>query len=244
MLIAPAERADILVDFSNVPAGQKIVLENFAGVGGFTGTTETTAQIMQFTVTDQKGFAPKQLPQNLNPTLAGSFPTLPSPSTQRIITLIDVAGSNGPATMLLDGQKWDAPVSEIPALGSTEDWLLINPTVDAHPIHIHLIQFQVVQHQLFNATNYMAEWTRLNGDPPLNHSTVNVASLETYFIGTASGPSPTEQAWKDTITVNSGEIVTIRLRWTEQNGDPFPSTRLLVQATFGTATSWSTRITK
>jgi FtsP/CotA-like multicopper oxidase with cupredoxin domain len=135
--------------------------------------------------------------------------------------------------MLLDGQKWDAPISETPTLGSTEDWLIVNPTIDAHPIHIHLLQFQVVQHQMFNITNYMAEWTRLNGDPPLNHSTVNVASLEPYFIGAATGPLPTEQAWKDTVIVNNGEIVTIRLRWTEQNGNPFP-----FNATAGPAYVW------
>ena len=60
------------------------------------------------------------------------------------------------------------------------------------------------------------------GNPPLNKSTVNVPSLEPYAIGASTGPSSTEEAWKDTITVHSGEIVTIRLRWTEQNGNPFP----------------------
>ena len=124
--------------------------------------------------------------------------------------------------MLLDGQKWAAPISETPKLGSTEDWLLINPTIDAHPIHVHLVQFQIVRHQEFNITAYITEWTRLNGDPPLNHSTVNVPSLDLYFIGSSTGPSPSERAWKDTVMVNAGEVVTIRLRWTEQNGNPFP----------------------
>ncbi len=222
ILIAPAERADILIDFSQVPVGQKIIMENFAGIGGYTGIGEGTSQIMQFTVTGEKGFTPKQLPQDLNPTLTGSFPTLPSPSARRVLTLIDVPGPNGSAAMLLDGQRWAAPVSETPTVGSTEEWLLVNPTIDAHPIHIHLIQFQIVQRQLFNSTTYMAEWTRLNGDPPLNHSTVNVASLEQYFIGAPAAPSLFEQAWKDTVADNSGEIVTIRLRWTEQNGNSFP----------------------
>jgi FtsP/CotA-like multicopper oxidase with cupredoxin domain len=88
-------------------------------------------------------------------------------------------------------------------------------------MHVHLVQFQVVRRQQLNSTAYLAEWTRLNGEPPLNHSTVNVPSLDPYLLGAIIGPSPSEQAWKDTVIVNSGEIVTIRLRWTEQNGDPF-----------------------
>jgi spore coat protein A len=222
LLIAPAERADILVDFSNIPAGTKIVLQNFAGFQESEENAQTTGQIMQFTVTDEKGFTPNQLPTNLNPTLTGDFPTLPTPDKQRILTLIDVPGPNGPAAMLLDGQKWVSPISETPQLGSTEDWVLINPTTDAHPIHIHLIQFQLVRRQTFNISAYKADRTTLNGNPPLNHSTVNVPSLSPYLTGTSSGPTPSEQAWKDTVTVNSGEAVVIRLRWAEQNGTPFP----------------------
>jgi FtsP/CotA-like multicopper oxidase with cupredoxin domain len=220
MLIAPAERADILIDFSNIPAGTKIVLQNFAG-SGTEEEQQTTGQIMQFTVTDQKGFTPNQLPTNLNPTLAGNFPTLPAPDKTRTLTLVDVAGQNGPEELLLDGQKWDAEVSETPTLGSTEDWQIVNPSMDQHPIHVHLVQFQVVYRQKFNVASYLGTWIRLNGNPPLNHSTVNVP-LDSFFTGQPTGPSPSEQAWKDTVVVNSGEVVTIRLRWTEQNGDPFP----------------------
>jgi bilirubin oxidase len=40
--------------------------------------------------------------------------------------------------------EWGAPVSENPALGATEIWELHNFTADAHPIHVHLVQFDVV----------------------------------------------------------------------------------------------------
>ncbi len=72
-----------------------------------------------------------------------------------------------------------------------------------------------------NVSAYQAEWTLLNGNPPLNHATVNVPSLGPYLLGTPTGPTPSEQAWKDTINVNSGEVAVIRLRWTQQNGNPF-----------------------
>ncbi|MFD0508252.1 multicopper oxidase domain-containing protein [Streptomyces chiangmaiensis] len=40
--------------------------------------------------------------------------------------------------------RWDDPVTENPALGATEIWEIHNFTVDAHPIHIHEVQFQIV----------------------------------------------------------------------------------------------------
>jgi spore coat protein A len=227
VLIAPAQRIDILVDFSNIPAGEKIVMENFGGTGDATG------QIIQFTVADETGFTAKALPSNLNPTLAGNFPTLPAPLKQRILTLVDVPGQNGSEALLLDGQKWAAPVSETPTLGSTEDWILVNPTMEAHPIHVHLVQFQLVQRQTFDVVAYSAEWSRLNGDPPFTHSTINVVSLDAYLTGEPSGPSPSEQAWVDTIIVYSGEAVKIRMRWTQQNGSPF-----MFDATAGPGYVW------
>jgi FtsP/CotA-like multicopper oxidase with cupredoxin domain len=221
-IIAPGERIDILVDFSHVQAGQKIILENFAGVSSSEQEAQTTGRIMQFTVTDNKGFTPQTLPSNLNPTLSGDFPTLPSTSKQRILTLTDVQGANGPTTTLLDGQTWSAPVSEKPTLGSTEDWVLVNPTMDVHPIHVHLVQFQIVKHQSIDSTAYINAWKSLNGDPPLNHPTKNVPSLEPFFTGTSSGPTSSEEGWKDTVLVNPGEMVTIRIRWAEQDGNPYP----------------------
>jgi bilirubin oxidase len=45
-----------------------------------------------------------------------------------------------------DGEPkhWGDPVTENPVLNSTEEWHIDNQTEDAHPIHIHLVQFQVV----------------------------------------------------------------------------------------------------
>jgi FtsP/CotA-like multicopper oxidase with cupredoxin domain len=232
-LIAPGERIDILVDFSNVPAGQKIILENYAGSSSGGVAPQTTGQIMQFTVTDGKGLTPKPLPSNLNPTLAGDFPNLPTPSKTRILTLTAVPGPSGSEEMLLDGQTWSASISEKPTLGSTEDWVIVNPTMDNHPIHVHLVQFQFVQRQAFAGISYMDDWSRLNGDPPLNHTTVNVPSITPYLTGTPTGPTASEQGWKDTIVVNSGEVVTIRLRWAEQNGNQFP-----FDATVGSGYVW------
>ena len=217
-IIAPGERIDILVDFSSFAAGQKIVLQN---IFESTQNKQTTGQVMQFTVVNKHGFSPKQLPANLNPTLNGDFPSLQSSGKQRILTLTNIADATGSQSMLLDGQKWSAPISEKPELGSTEDWVIVNPLMEAHPIHLHLVQFQIVSRQKFDIANYLKEWQRLNGETPFDKATVNVESLKPYLKGVANGPSYSEQGWKDTAIVNSGEVLTIRSRWAQQNGDSY-----------------------
>jgi spore coat protein A len=222
LLLAPAERADILVNFSDKPAGQKIILQNSALINPSQAESQTLGQMLQFSVIDEVGFSPKQLPSNLNPTLAGDFPSLPTPSKERMLTLTQVTGPNGPLEILLDGQKWASPITENPEVGTTEDWVIVNPTQDAHPIHVHLIQFQIVKRQAFNATAYMTEWTTLNGQPPLNHTTINVDSLDSYLIGSPFSPPSYEQGWKDTIVAFPNEVTVIRIRFTQQDGSDFP----------------------
>jgi spore coat protein A len=45
------------------------------------------------------------------------------------------------------GQMWSDPVTETPRAGSTEIWNIFNLTGDAHPIHVHLVEFQVLSRQ-------------------------------------------------------------------------------------------------
>jgi hypothetical protein len=68
----------------------------------------------------------------------------------------------------------------------------------------------------------MEDWKALNGEPPFSHPTVNVPNLNRYLSNLVVPPQPNEQGWKDTITVNSGEVVTIRVRFAQQDGSSFP----------------------
>jgi spore coat protein A len=226
VLISPAERIDIVVDFSNIEPGTKVILRNTA-LTNHPIEDQTVGQIIQFTVTNQSGpnpFNAAAAPEPFNPTLTGTaFPTLPNATKTRLLTLIQVNGTGGNTLeMLLDGQTWDAPVTEMPVLGSTEDWVIVNPSSSEHPIHLHLVQFQLLQRQSFDSDAYMKAWTELNGPAPLNHSTVNVQSLSTYLTGQPRTPDANEQGWKDTTLVYAGEVSTIRIRFTEQDGSPFP----------------------
>jgi FtsP/CotA-like multicopper oxidase with cupredoxin domain len=227
MIFSPAERIDILVDFSNMPLGEKVILKNNAlwnlSSPKYPNQLGTVGQIMQFTVTSGENVKPQQLPSQLNPTLTGDYPNLPTPTKTRILTLTeDVSVSEAfPLDPYLDGHEWAAPVSETPELGSTEDWILVN-TFDTHNIHLHLVQFQLVSRQSFNLTAYWDDWVALNGMPPLNQTTINVPSLDPYLIGELTLPGPNEQGWKDTVIVYSRQITVIRVRFAPQDQSDFP----------------------
>ena len=232
---APGERYDILVDFSGIAVGTKVLMVNKAKAPFPAGTQpnpQTTGQIMQFTVkatSANPGAAAPVLPASLNPTLPlGTFPTLAAPpaTQQRIRTLFEVQGPTGPLMVTINGQLWDGVLTETPKNGTTEDWIIINLTGDTHPIHTHLATFQLVSRQSYKVSKYMTDWLTLNaagGMPPFPTSYVPISLDPTaYLQGKAAGPLPYEMGWKDTVKMNPGEVTIIRIRWTSQDGSAYP----------------------
>jgi len=226
VMVAPAERIDILVDFSQVAPGTEIILQNDAAAPFPTGdppAPETTGQIMRFTIPRQTSHpvTPVPLPPVLN-VLQVLTPNAPP----RILVLFEVENpdTGDPIMVLLNGQIWDNPISELPEVGSTEDWIFVNLTDDAHPIHLHLVQFQVLNRQAIDSDLYMADWLMLNGMPPLEHPT-KVLPLEPYLEGQPFPPGPDESGWKDTVRATStGDttvgVTRIRVRFAPQDADP------------------------
>jgi spore coat protein A len=49
-------------------------------------------------------------------------------------------------------------LSEVPNEGETEVWEIVNLTADAHPIHLHLVQFQLMNRQTFDVKKYNADY--------------------------------------------------------------------------------------
>ena len=215
---APGERAEILVDFSGLAAGTTILVKNTANENwpyGLPVNPDTVGQLMQFTVIGATGPAAPALPTPLNPTLP-TFPTLGSPSVTRTLTLVEIVDpvTDVPLELLLDGQAWINPVYEIALAGDTEEWVILNPTADSHPIHLHLVQFQVISRQPFDIDTYYTDWLALNGGTlPFTVPTENLPSLAPYILGPEEAPPPTEEGWKDTIMMNPGEITRIRIRF-------------------------------
>ena len=236
LTIAPGERYDVLVDFSAVPIGTKIIMTNKAKAPYPAGTPadpQTTGQVMQFTVTantatsKNPGSTTPVLPATLNPTLPGAtFPTLPATTLpRRYITLVEIMGPAGPQMVTMNGQTFEGTITETPKTGTEEEWVIINLTADTHPIHTHLATFQLVNRQPIQATKYMKAWLALNGNkmlPFVNTYTPLSLSPTAYLQNKPTGPLPTEMGWKDTVQMNTGEVTVIRIRFTQQDGTPYP----------------------
>jgi len=214
LLLAPAERADILIDFSRLLPGTQIYMLNDANApypDGDAPDIDTVGQIMKFTIPTcaKIGINPPKLPEYLN-----HMPKF-CPDKKRILTLYEVPGPNGPEEVLLDGLKWMYPVTEKPVVGSTEEWEIVNLTMDTHPIHLHLVQFQLKDRQDINAEGYLSEWEKCNGIPPLMHDPMEVA-VEPFLIGDPIPPDENEMGWKDTVRMNPGQVTRILIRFAPQ----------------------------
>ncbi len=140
LLLAPGERADVIVDFAPM-RGERVVLTN----GAF--------RMMQFRVGSAATQDSSQVPEVLLPA-----PRLreTAAARRRQMTLNEFKDSAGNAmVMLLNRTPWHMPVTEIAKLGSTEIWSLINLTEDTHPIHLHHVRFQVIDRRPFDRDAYL-----------------------------------------------------------------------------------------
>jgi len=231
--IGVTERADTIVDFSQFPAGTKIVLQNDEQLQPPIGPPpdpNNDGIVMQFTVVDGPAVPPKPLPATLN-----SIATLTPDRPERI--LVQNVESDDAGRILqaeLDGQLFHTLTTELPTIGSTEQWTFVNTTPLTHNKHVHLIEFQVIARQNVDAARYLADWKAANGNPPFTHPTLKLP-VEPYLSGTPEGPEPEESGWKDTVRTPAGQITRIRVRWAPQqlptnatvpgvNGFPFDPT--------------------
>ena len=188
-LVAPAERIDILIDFSRVPAGTKIILKNTANQpfpGGDPVDPATTGQVMRFEVRNTTAVHPRALPAKLI-----TIPTLVETEgigNPKLFTLNEQESDVGePVAVLIDGQHFDSDITEVPKVGTTEAWYFQNLTEDAHPIHVHLVEFQLEDRQAIDVERFKAYWESVNGTTlPLDHPTVRV-NVETPVFDPATG---------------------------------------------------------
>ncbi len=133
--IAPSERADVIIDFTNVPLGTSLVLQNLNGLG-------KTASIMRFDIVK------KERDNAIIPPFLMPWEELPEEQAVpqiREFTLnrITIAGQ---LTWVINNQPYDSanPPLATPKLNTIEKWKFINPTAHPHPMHVHLVQFQIV----------------------------------------------------------------------------------------------------
>jgi hypothetical protein len=135
------------------------------------------------------------------------------------MTLNEQAGEGGPLGAFLNGMSYhDAPATEYPTLGTTEMWEVVNMTGDAHPIHIHLVQFQLLNRQKVNSRRYEQAFTAAN--PVLPAETYVPVPVDPYLKGKPVPADPNERGWKDTFRMNPGEVTRILVRFAPQDESP------------------------
>ncbi len=190
-------------------------------------------------------------------------PAVPVHRTRQL-TLNEVMAVGGPIEVLVNNTRWDGKsvaldrfpsgvrpdftaglaglyYSELPQEGETELWEIVNLTADAHPIHLHLVQFQLMNRQNFNTNKYNKAYNALfpatsaidpmtglpypggvfvgGYGPPLHYKTGNPRALggnpdiTPHLQGPLSLPMPQEEGWKDTVIMYPGEVTRILVRW-------------------------------
>ena len=198
LLMAPAERFDVVVDFSGL-AGKFFLLTNDANAPFPDGDDFIPGDVMLFKVTQPlHGRDTSSLPAHLSPV------PLLDPALavkRRKLTLTELDSEMGsPIIALLGDKHWDEPVTEKPKVGTIEVWNLINATEDAHHIHLHLVQFQILNRQPFDEDQYPAKLV---------------------FTGPPVAPPANERpAWKDTVQAFPGEVTRIIAKFDLPTGTP------------------------
>jgi len=208
-LMGLAERADMILDFTNVPVGLHVLAnvgpdEPFGG--GVPGVDfdpsdpASTGQIMAFDVVPAVGPDPTTPPQFL---VLPAIAPLPAETTTRPLALIELMSNahDGPSEAVLGNveggmavhKMWADPVSENPAVGDTEVWEFYNFTADAHPIHVHEVVFEVLNRQAITFT-----------EDEMGHIS------DVALVGDPRPPDVGESGFKDTVTAYPGEVTRIR----------------------------------
>jgi FtsP/CotA-like multicopper oxidase with cupredoxin domain len=214
LLMGPAERADVIVDFTQVPVGN-YVLGNIGpdepfggGVPGVdfpVADPASTGQVMQFRVVPALGVDQTTPPMFLKlPDLT----PLPQANITRPLALLEETEDDAPSEAVLGTvsgnpnlapgvwakKLWMDQVTENPALGATEVWEFYNATGDAHPMHVHEVVFELVNRQEIEVDESLGTVRVKPGSHPMP-------------------PEPWERGFKDTVIAYPEQVTRIRIQF-------------------------------
>lgn len=219
LVMGPAERADLVVDFTRVPEG-RFVLGNVGPDEPFGGGVPgvdfpmadpaSTGQVLEFRVVPADGTDTTTPPEFL---ALPQLTPLPRETLHRPLALIERMGMGhdangdpveGPVEALLGGvidgvlveRHWMDPVSENPEIGTTEVWEFVNATGDAHPMHVHEVAFEVV-----------------NREGLVRAADDDEIVVPIRLDGAITPPEPWETGFKDTIIAYPGQVTRVRARF-------------------------------
>jgi len=187
--IAPSERIDAVVDFGG-REGRRLMLVNHAPAPYPTGGGPVPGLVMEFRVASplRETADPSRIPDQL--VQVPRLQEKQAVKTRRLLLLEQMAGKGLPHRLTLDGHRFMDPVTEDPVNGTVEIWELVNTTIDAHPIHLHTIHFQLLERRAFDVRRYKA-------------------TSEVVWSRPAIAAAPEERGWKDTIICPPGQATRI-----------------------------------
>jgi spore coat protein A len=193
LTMGPGERYDVVIDFEPFVAGTEIILTNsapapFPGPAG----QGVVPNVMKFIVGATAGDFTGPLPTTLRPV--PQIPESESVITRDFELKFEPTDPCGTGFWLINGLEWK-DITEQPVLGTTEIWRFVNRSAISHPMHMHLVFFQVIDRQPFTVVDGEVVPT---GDP---------IPIESERAG-----------WKDTVMVAPNEIVRVIARFEDYAG--------------------------
>jgi len=241
LVFEPGARYDIVVDFKGLE-GKRIIMENIGGDAPFGGAygdelepdedlfpDRQTDRVMAFDVVVPMDTSVSDSWNAANFTDATRNPSRNDGSTRTVrkVALFEGTDEFGRLQPLLgavgeDGTSraytWSEPTTENPALGALEDWEIYNFTGDAHPIHLHLVNFETIgRNELSWTGETMVPTTQHNGESGMVASHTGVTKGAAIAnIGPDQGYVETSR--KDMVTALPEQVTTIRVSPFDKRG--------------------------
>ncbi|MBV5341847.1 MAG: multicopper oxidase domain-containing protein [Deltaproteobacteria bacterium] len=245
MDLMPGERLDVLVDFTGIPVGTRVMMKNLGNddpwpgyfdyiankLGGTWPPSETIPEIMAFDVVSMPlgpdGINPvtdnisrPAVTNSLRPLIApipaaGAVPPGGIQNT-RVVSLMEITDGYGRTMPTIDSRGFKppgVPLTEIIKLYDTEQWDIVNTTVDAHPMHLHQVAFKVIDRQ---ALVVDPDGTVSSFTPPNDDIINQVFTPPSYTVDPASSPIPPnawDDGWKDTVATPPGYVTRVWARF-------------------------------
>jgi spore coat protein A len=214
LLIAPGERFDVIVDFTRLPLGTDVMLHNDANEPYPDGDAPQVVDMMKFAI-DTKVPAgdpdTSVLPSKLKLPAVPRLEATEDVAPRDVVLKENTDAFDNPVEVLLNGLHFMDPTTDYIKAGTTETWRWINLTVDAHPMHPHLVAVQVVNRQAIDVDGYTAAWTAYldsGRDRRLK------PRLGDYLVGRPIPPTAEEMGYKDTVKAYPGMVTRTRAKFT------------------------------
>jgi FtsP/CotA-like multicopper oxidase with cupredoxin domain len=232
LVFEPGGRYDIVFDFKKVPSGSRVIMANIGGDAPFGGAygsdlddedlfpDRQTDRVMAFDVVLPLDGV---VPDRFDPAAIGHYHgtnDVGTPTIRRVALfegkdeygrlqpllgtaepVVDVVGNTVNGSI-----AWHSPTTENPGLDTTEIWEIYNATGDAHPVHLHLVNFEVLNRQEFEADLEEKPVMQHNGTWGVGFKLeeIELGDLVTHPAGYV------ENAPKDMVTALPGHVTRIK----------------------------------